>query len=103
VPANGSTVNGSNAVTFKHCAAVMIKSDPITRGFATWGFSLGQVHDWGDKNRGSCIDCLACCVQGTSTGGGFYWPAEANLKPNEWVFQDCVAHNNVALGIYAWE
>jgi hypothetical protein len=95
VPANGSTVHGSNAVTYSHCAAVLTRN--------TWGFALGQLKNWGGINRGKCIDCVACMAQGPSTHGGFYWPAEANLKPNVWVFQDCVSHNNAALGVYAWE
>lgn len=89
--------NASFDITFEHCMAALVQSDPPHRGFGMAGFELGQ----GERN--AAIDCVAVGVQGTSTASGFNWPSSANLQPNVWRFEDCVAHNNRVSGIRVWQ
>lgn len=100
-PPAGTELHGSDRITYDHCAALAIQCDPNFRGYDTYGFSLGQAATHAATNR--CTDCVTVASMGNSTGGGFTWPAVANLKPNSWVFDNCVSHNNKSVGVYVWQ
>jgi hypothetical protein len=65
--------------------------------YAKAGFFLGA----GTGNI--CRRCVAVGVESSFNGAGYQWPESANQKPNVWLFQECVAHNNLANGIFVWQ
>lgn len=98
---SGTELNGSDRITYDHCAGLSLLCDPSFRGYDTYAFSLGQAATPDLTNR--CTDCVAVGSMGNSSGGGFTWPGIANLKPNAWVFDNCVTHNNKSVGVYVWQ
>jgi len=85
----------SNDTLWETCVASLVKVG--SEKFARAGFLLGA----GTGNV--CRRCVAVGVESESTGSGYQWPSKANQKPNVWVFEDCLAHNNVANGIFVWQ
>jgi hypothetical protein len=85
----------SNDTLWEGCVASLVKIG--SEKYAKSGFLLGG----GTGNV--CRRCVAVGVESQSTGSGFQWPSKANQKPNVWVFEDCLAHNNVANGIFVWQ
>lgn len=93
------TSNNTDDLTWKHCLAALVQVPPGEQGFRLTGFALGA----GSGNR--CLDCTAVGVQGTKDASGFHWPEESNqnVGGTVWRFEDCVAHNNRADGIFVWQ
>jgi hypothetical protein len=86
--------------TFERCVAARVNADTRAQGFYTLnGFTLGH----GSGNR--CVGSIAVGVVGGKTASGFNWPskAPADGMNGEWVYEDCVAHNNRYHGIYVWQ
>lgn len=86
--------------TFERCVAAGLSTDSRAQGFYTLnGFTLGH----GSGNR--CIGSVAVGVIGGKTASGFNWPskAPADGMNGEWLYEDCVAHNNRYNGIYVWQ
>jgi hypothetical protein len=85
----------TNDTLWENCVASLVKvgSEPYARSGFLLGAGTGNV----------CRRCVAVGVESPSTGSGFQWPSKANQKPNVWVFEDCLAHNNVANGIFVWQ
>ena len=63
----------------------------------------GFTHGHGSGNR--CIGSVAVGVAGGKTASGFNWPSKAPAygMNGEWLYEDCVAHNNRYNGIYVWQ
>jgi hypothetical protein len=59
------------------------------------GFSLGRGKD------NSAIGCVAVGIQGIVNASGYEWPG--GVADSQWVFTDCVAHNNKVHGIFIWQ
>jgi hypothetical protein len=57
----------------------------------------------GTGTGNTMTDCVAVGGAGIKTGSGYQWPSKANHSHSTWGFSDCLAHNNNALGIYAWQ
>jgi hypothetical protein len=85
----------TNDTLWERCVASRVKIGDET--YAEAGFMLGA--GTGNVSRG----CVAVGVESPKTGAGYQWPSKANQKPNVWVFEDCVAHNNAANGIFVWQ
>lgn len=92
------TANNSNDTVWRHCLAAYVHPAD-DRGFRLAAFQLGA----GRGNK--CIDCTAVGVQGGKDSSGYTWPEAVNdnVGGNTWEFRDCVAHNNVANGIFTWQ
>ena len=86
----------SDDTLFADCVASYVRSDPAFRGYTLSGFVLGG--GMGNTARG----CVAVGVQGTRTSSGYHWPSK-RLSDGTWGFQQCLAHNNNANGIYVWQ
>lgn len=62
----------------------------------------------GSGNRNKCNGSVAACVigqypkSGSMQRSGFHWPEGAS-GPDDWEFDDCVAHNNMESGIFVWQ
>jgi hypothetical protein len=85
----------SNDTLWENCVASLVKIG--SEKFAKAGFALGA------GNGNVCRRCVAVGVESHSTGSGFQWPEKANLKPNVWLFEDCISHNNKSNGIFVWQ
>lgn len=85
----------SNDTLWEGCVASLVKVG--SEMYAKTGFLLGG----GTGNI--CRRCVSVGVESQSTGSGYQWPSKANQKPNVWLFEDCLAHNNVANGIFVWQ
>lgn len=87
----------SNDIVWDSCVAAKVKSEQGSPGqYTLTGFSLQD----GDNNV--CRRCVATGIGGLISSSGYMWPSKG---PNfaVWGFEDCVAHNNVADGIFAWQ
>jgi hypothetical protein len=85
----------TNDTLWENCVASLVKIG--SEKFAKAGFLLGA----GEGNI--CRGCVAVGIESHATGSGYQWPEKANLKPNVWVFEDCLTHNNEANGIFVWQ
>jgi hypothetical protein len=84
----------------ERCVAARVTADSRAQGFYTLnGFTLGHGH--GNRVVGS----VAVGVVGGKTASGFNWPSQAPADGmnGEWLYEDCVAHNNRWNGIYVWQ
>ena len=80
---------------WEDCVAARVEADDQTVAHDLTGFFLGR----GTGN--SARRCTAVGVGGRLTSSGFQWPPEpAN---GVWAFEDCIAHNNAADGIFVWQ
>lgn len=86
----------SNDITYDQCAAGRVRSDPTYRGYLLAGFALSFGLNL------TIRDCATFGVRGNSTASGYQWPEGASVH-DVWAFQRNVAHNNAALGAYAWQ
>jgi hypothetical protein len=84
----------TNDVLYDRCVASLVRTDPPFR--PNWGaYFLGA-------GRGNAArNCVAVGVRGLKTSSGFIWPKRSDR--GVWAFEDCVAHNNVADGIFAYQ
>lgn len=99
LPINNSTDpgNNSNNITFDKCIAAKILCDPPFRGYRLTGFLLGT-------GIGNVIrNCVTVGNQGNVNSSGFHWGEASNYMDNLWVFEDNIAHNNKADGIFVWQ
>jgi G8 domain len=84
----------SHDIRYERCVASLVTYDPPFRGYRLAGFNLGR------GNGNTIGDCAAVGIQGTVDASGFIWPEGSE---GIWGFRDCVAHNNAAHGIFAWQ
>lgn len=87
--------DASNDILYADCVAALVRVGDEIGQYRLTGFKLEA--GTGNVARG----CVATGVQGAVTTSGFHWP-EPPLA-GVWEFQGCVAHNNVADGIFSWE
>jgi hypothetical protein len=81
--------------TWEDCVAARVEADDQTVSHDLTGFFLGR------GNGNTARRCTAVGVGGRLTASGFQWPPEpAN---GVWTFEDCIAHNNAADGIFVWQ
>jgi hypothetical protein len=78
-----------------HCLAANLVPIPDFRGYRLAGFNLGV----GTNNR--LVGSVVVGNQGNKSAGGFSWPEKGGS--GLWLFQNCVAHNNKAAGIFVWQ
>jgi hypothetical protein len=91
----GKTIPPStNDAVYERCVASLVRSDPSNVPQLS-GFFLGT----GTGN--AARQCLAVGVQGAKTASGFIWPKAS--EDGAWIFEDCLAHNNAANGIFAYQ
>jgi hypothetical protein len=96
-PPAGNTANNSNDIMYDHCLALDVSPAPSGVGkHRLSGFHLGSGRDGSNTAR----DCVAAGIRGGADASGFFWPEKAGAV---WNFQDCVAHNNQAHGIFVWQ
>jgi G8 domain-containing protein len=84
---------GPNDVVIDRCVASMVKTRR-TDLHRVAGFWMGA------GLRSTAKHCVAVGVQGASNASGFNWP---DASKGNWLFQDCVAHNNKVDGIFVWQ
>lgn len=91
---NQPSDNDSNDIFYDHCLALKVTgpNNPISARLS--GFMLGR----GVGNR--CVGSVAVGVMGGVESSGFHWP-ETGI--GNWIFQNCVGHNNKSFGIFAWQ
>jgi hypothetical protein len=83
----------SHDILYDRCVASLVLNDP-SGGYRLAGFFIGGGR--GNSIRGS----VAVGVQGVVQPAGFIWPEGSE---GVWTFEDCVAHNNGANGIFTWQ
>jgi hypothetical protein len=85
--------DASNDTLWGSSVASLIKvgANPRSAG----GFKLGE---------GAGNTCRGCVVVGHEgegpQGAAYHWPSQSDAV---WVFEDCLAHNNVGNGIFVWQ
>jgi hypothetical protein len=83
----------SNEILWLDSVASLVRNGSGSR--SAGGFMLGE------GNGNECRGCLVVGHQGEGPqGAGFSWPEHTD---DVWVFQDCLAHNNVGNGIFVWQ
>lgn len=89
----------TNDTTYDHCAAMLVRSEPVYEGYRMSGFSLGEGYG------NSCTDCVAVAVQGNVDSNGFGWREFGPWEHlGEWLpFADNIAHNNSCMGATVWQ
>jgi hypothetical protein len=87
----------TNDLVYDRCVASHVKSTEQSR-YGISGFTLGAGS--GNAARG----CVATGVLGggDESTSGYNWPADSRDE-NTWVFEDNIAHNCDATGIYFWQ
>jgi hypothetical protein len=85
--------DSSHDILYDRCVASRALNDP-SGGYRLAGFFLGAGR--GNRIRGS----VAVGVDGSVQPSGYIWPEGSE---GIWSFRDCVAHNNVGSGIFAWQ
>lgn len=92
-----ATINDSNDIDWSDCLALQVTAVPGM--LRTTGFVIGA----GVGNK--CNRSVAVGTPGKlnfdGSRSGFLWPEEASRQP--WEFKDCLAHNNVENGSFAWQ
>ena len=85
----------TNEVTWEDCISALVEPDDQTVDHDITGFFLG-------KGEGNVARrCIAVGTGGRLTASGFQWPPEP--ADGVWTFEDCIAHNNAANGIFVWQ
>ena len=86
----------SNDILCIYCLAAGLTPIPSFRGYTLAGFVLGA-------GAGNVLrDSVAAGNAGNKRASGFEWPSKAR-DAGTWSFHDCIAHNNKATGIFAWQ
>jgi hypothetical protein len=88
------TAPPTNDVLYDRCVASLVRTDPPYNPQIS-GYVLGA--GTGNVAR----RCVGVGVQGRKTTSGFFWPKSS--EGGVWGFEDCLAHNNVADGIFAYQ
>jgi hypothetical protein len=86
-------------IVWTHCVAALVRVAKGQAGFyQVTGFNLQ------DGDRNVCKDCVAVGigVDGAKSSSGFLWPSKGPTV-GVWEFENCIAHNNAANGIFAWQ
>ena len=78
---------------WKHCVASQTLVGDSK--YNTAGFVLGT------GSGSACVGSVAVGCQGLVSSSGFTWPSRGGT--GVWRFEDCVAHNNKANGIFVWQ
>jgi hypothetical protein len=86
----------SQGLTWDHCVASLVRTDPREPELRQGGFTLAAGKDNVIRN------CVATGVQGGKESSGFHWRAEGGgLEP--WVVGHNVSHNNERNGAFNWQ
>lgn len=86
----------SHDIVWDRCvAAKVVALETTEKPHTLSGFVLGT----GDGNV--CRNSVGVGIDGGVTSAGFNWPSGGPF--GVWLFEDCIAHNNRQLGIYAWQ
>lgn len=87
----------TNDVVYDRCVAALVKPGDDPNGLRLCGFNFSEgTVDLANR----AIGCVAVGIQGRSHSSGFGW--QEGQQGNPWVMEDCVAHNNVANGMFVW-
>ena len=93
---NPSDMIPTNDLVYDRCVASHVKSTADSR-YSVSGFTLGAGS--GNIARGCVVTGV---LGGDESTSGFNWPSHSRDE-NTWTFEDCVAHNCDASGIYFWQ
>lgn len=96
-PERGDTSNDTHDTRWVGNVVGLVRADPSFRGFTQTAYTLGA--GTGNVIRNS----VAVGVRGNKNASGFHWPSNVNHNPNVWTFEDNVAHNNKADGVFVWQ
>lgn len=93
---NPSDMIPTNDLVYDRCVASHVKSTAESR-YGISGFTLGAGS--GNIARGCVVTGV---LGGDEATSGFNWPTDSRDE-NTWTFEDCVAHNCDATGIFFWQ
>jgi hypothetical protein len=97
----------SNNISYVDCVASKTLTGDAGDGTSQLRLSAFYLDRNGTGH--SAVGCIAVGVTvGNKSQSGFFWPESdtANTQGSvegQWVFTDCIAHNNAAMGIFAWQ
>ena len=92
----GHAMSASHDITINRAVAALVKCD---RGDAKcYSQTAGFVFQDGSGN--AVTNSVAVGVQGLRGAAGFSWPESAD---SPWTFENNLAHNNRATGIFVWQ
>lgn len=92
-----NTANDSNDTDWSDCLVMHVLPSP--NSLRLTGFIIGAGANC--KCNRSVATGVAGFLNFDGSRSGFNWPEEASRGP--WEFKDCVAHNNVENGTFAWQ
>jgi hypothetical protein len=84
----------TNDLVIDGCVAASVHHDPENHGFRLAGFTMG------DGRHLEIRGCVTFAIQGAKNSAGYVWP---EAPSGVWTFEDNLAHNNVAAGIFVWQ
>jgi hypothetical protein len=87
---------------FDRCLAVGV-SAPSVLDLASNGTGRLTAFRLGEGTGNRVVNCVASCVNGGGDSSGFHWPEDANGSNSIWLFEDNIAHNVKADGIFVWQ
>lgn len=93
---NPSDMIPTNDLVYDRCVASHVKSTAESR-YGISGFTLGAGS--GNIARGCVVTGV---LGGDEATSGYNWPTDSRDE-NTWTFEDCVAHNCDATGIFFWQ
>lgn len=85
----------TNGALYDRCIASKVQS--VLTNYNLCGFNLM------DGSGNTVVFCRAFGVTQLRNASGFQWPAGADVVDGIWRFEDNVAHNNQACGIFVWQ
>jgi hypothetical protein len=89
--------DNSHDITYDHALADGVEPFPDENGYRLSAFFLGP----GTGN--AVVDSVAMNVGGRKDSSGFQWPEGNHDLPLTWRFENNVAHDNAANGIFVWQ
>jgi hypothetical protein len=104
-------LDATERLLVEDCLFSRVLADP--GGYKDAGMS-GVLFSWGGLGADMPVirRTRVVGVQGTGDSAGFFWPSQTNgtnagagnvtVYNNEWITEDCVAHNNALRGVQIW-
>jgi hypothetical protein len=89
--------SNSDDITYDHALTDGVETFPGEPGYRLSAFFLGP----GTGN--AIMDSVAMNVGGRKDSSGFHWPGRHHSQPLTWRFENNVAHDNVANGLFVWQ